>query len=357
VSLTATLVARPVTLDQLVALCDEIAALARAGVPLDRGLCDLARELPGRLGQTAQTIGQRLAAGEPLDQIVGSSEANFPPAFRAVVAAGLRAGNLPAAVEGVARAARRLSQLRLSIGAMLLYPMIVLFVAWQLFYFTIVKLAPVMVKMLAEVGVGDESWEATSAAIAHSAGWWGPAVPLVLAAWLAWLWYRTGQVARGVELHPLLAWTSLGAMRHMQRAGRMSATCDLLALLVAHGVPLDEAVSLATAAVGSREIERSGQQLAERIRKGQPIAPPPAGFPPLLAWTLTGGSSPEQLPAVLHRSAGLYREEATRRGQWLAIAVPLITTVVVGGLAVAAYAAITLTPWIVIMHRLAFDIP
>ena len=35
-----------VTLDQLIALNDEIAALARAGVPLDQGLLHLGRDLP-----------------------------------------------------------------------------------------------------------------------------------------------------------------------------------------------------------------------------------------------------------------------------------------------------------------------
>ena len=42
-----------ITLDQLVALNDEIAALVRAGVPLDRGLRSLGEDLPGRLGRFA----------------------------------------------------------------------------------------------------------------------------------------------------------------------------------------------------------------------------------------------------------------------------------------------------------------
>ena len=37
----------PVTLEQLLALNDEMAALVRAGIPLERGLVDLGREVPG----------------------------------------------------------------------------------------------------------------------------------------------------------------------------------------------------------------------------------------------------------------------------------------------------------------------
>ena len=42
-----------ITLDQLIALNDEMAALARAGVPLDRGLLAVGRELRGRTGKFA----------------------------------------------------------------------------------------------------------------------------------------------------------------------------------------------------------------------------------------------------------------------------------------------------------------
>ena len=45
-----------ITLDQLIALNDEIAALVRAGVPLDRGLRSLGEDLPGRLGRFARQL-------------------------------------------------------------------------------------------------------------------------------------------------------------------------------------------------------------------------------------------------------------------------------------------------------------
>ena len=95
------------TLEQLAALSDEIAALSRAGVPLDRGLKELARELPGRLGRVAGSVGDQLTLGQPLAQIVADLGALLPPAYQTVIAAGLRAGRLPAALEGVSRSARR----------------------------------------------------------------------------------------------------------------------------------------------------------------------------------------------------------------------------------------------------------
>ena len=71
-------------------------------------------------------MGKRIDAGQPLPQVVAELGTALPPAYQTVIAAGLRAGRLPAALEGVARTARRISQLRRSIGLSLIYPVILL---------------------------------------------------------------------------------------------------------------------------------------------------------------------------------------------------------------------------------------
>ena len=57
-----------ITIDELAALNDEITALVRAGVPLDRGLLQASGELPGGLKRVTQAIGERLKRGESLSQ-------------------------------------------------------------------------------------------------------------------------------------------------------------------------------------------------------------------------------------------------------------------------------------------------
>ena len=69
---------RGITLDELVALNDEIIALVRAGVPLDRGLVSLGTDLPGRLGTLADTLGRRLESGESLAEMLEDSGDGLP---------------------------------------------------------------------------------------------------------------------------------------------------------------------------------------------------------------------------------------------------------------------------------------
>ena len=352
-SISAALVSRPVSLDQLVALSDEIAALSRAGVPLDKGLRELGRDLPGRLGRLASEFGRRLEGGEDLAKIVGQSGGALPPAYRAVLQAGLRAGRLPAALEEVARTARRISHLRATLGTALLYPLVVLAIAWGLFLFVLSRPLPVMLRVMQDVGIDTLWWQDTVTRITSGLHAWGWLLPAVVTLWLAWLWYRTGRVAAGAELHPLLAWGALGSLRRMQRAGRMAAMTDLLALLIQHEVPLDEAIELASAASGSPRLAAGGRELAERIRRGQVGGAAPRGFAPLLAWMLTAGAMQRNLPQILHRAAQAYRDEFHRRYRWIELYVPLVATALVAGGIVAIYALLSLGPWIAVMHRLA----
>jgi type II secretory pathway component PulF len=118
-------------------------------------------------------------------------------------------------------------------------------------------------------------------------------------------------------------------------------------------VPLHEAVELASSAVGSRSIARGGKQLALSLARGERVDRAPPGFPPMLAWTIAGGSSQSRLSRSLARTAEVYRDEATRHSQWLTFYAPLVLTIVVCGGVVFIYGVLTLGPWLAIMQRLS----
>jgi general secretion pathway protein F len=343
----------PLTLEELAALSDEIAALARAGVPLDRGLRALARDMPGRLSAIASDAGQRLASGASLDRIVADLGTTLPPAYQTVIAVGLRAGRLPAALEGISHTARVISQLRRSVGLALLYPLVVLSMSWVLGLFVLTRIAPLMLSMLEEFDVNIATIQATLDPLIRSAIGWGPLIPLILAAWLGRVWYRSGRVAGGMELHPILGLGAVGTLIRLQRASRRASLARLLALLIEHDVPLPEAIELASGAVGSKTIAQSGKDISQRLRRGETIREPPAGFPPFLLWSLVSGDSQPRVVRTLTRAADVYRDEVTRRSQWLTFYVPLLLTITVCGSIVFMYAMLTLGPWIAIMRRLS----
>jgi general secretion pathway protein F len=350
-SSAAALIPTTVTLEDFVALNHEIAALARAGVPLGPGLSAFGRDLPGRLGKIAAEVGQRLEQGEPLDRIVAEND-NFPPAYRAVVQAGLRVGRLPAALEGISQSARRTAQLRWTISMAIIYPLCVMCVGYCLFVFTLSHISPVMAQMLADHGVADTLVQPILTWLGKYVLVWGFALPVLVLAWLAWLWWRAGRVAAGVELHPFLSLGAVSTMLKMRSAGRLAALCDSLALLTEYGVPLPEAVPLSARTTGARKLIKAAEELAEQMTLGERTSPP-RNFPPLLAWMLTSGQLHQDLPLALRRAAEVYRDEANRHAQWLRLYVPLILTLFFGGGTVAIYAIVTLGPFLLILYKLS----
>jgi general secretion pathway protein F len=351
VSILAPLVPSAITLEDFVALNDELAALARAGVPLDKGLLELGSDVPGRVGRIAAEVGRRIEQGESLEQVVASSPDLFPPAYRAVIEAGMKVGRLPAALERVSETARRTAQLRQSFGLALFYPTAVLALAYGLFLYWLWHVAPVLASIFDDFGpaVGPV-WDVVLS-VRQGMWWWGPLVPLVVATWWCWFWWHAGRAATGLDPHPLLAVGTVGRLAAMRRAGRLAAVTDTLAILVEYGVPLEKGIVLAAQASGDSSLIAAGGVLAERWLRGGPagIAPP---FPPMLLWVLSSSQLQAELPRMLRRMAGLYREEAARHGQWLSVTRPLVLTILLGGGTVFLFAMVHLGPFLLLLYQL-----
>src|SRR5689334_7744394 len=143
-----------ISVEELGALNDEIAALVRAGVPLERGLLRAGSDLSGGLKRITQALGSRLSRGESLGQALEAEKGAIPPLYRAVVEAGARSGRLPAALEGMAGYLRGVSDARRTIGLALWYPGMVLCLAYVLFAGLVFLVAPRFVSAYESMGLG-----------------------------------------------------------------------------------------------------------------------------------------------------------------------------------------------------------
>src|SRR5436309_10861324 len=83
------------SVDDLITLNDEIAGMARAGLPLDQGLAMLAREMGrGQLRQATADLAADLRSGHTLPQALDRLGSRVPPFYAGLVAAGARTGRL-----------------------------------------------------------------------------------------------------------------------------------------------------------------------------------------------------------------------------------------------------------------------
>jgi len=353
--------AAPVTLDQLVALNQEMAALVRAGVPLGEGLRRLADDLPGRSGKVAVMLAQRLEQGQPLGRILADHPDVFPPVYRAVVEAGLRAGRLEAALESLAGCARRLADTRRTALLSLVYPLVVFVVAWAMFTVFTVVVAEPMLDFFPQSSDLPALVLAARAGLARLVVWrdsaalWGPGVPLAIVA-LAGFWWLSSR--RAWLLEPRLADRFLGWLPwtgHMLRLLRAASLADVLAMLVEHRVPLDEAIVLSARTVGGSRLEPAAEQIAAALKRGQPLGPNVVrrgDLPSVLAWLMVAGYRRGSLGQTMRYAADVYHRRARHQAEKIRLFLPIVLTLTIGGGVTLLYVLFVLGTWLSLLRTL-----
>ena len=336
-----------ITLDQLAALSDEMAALSRAGVPLHVGLSHLGQDLPGRLGRIATDLAQRLERGQPVDQVL-SPDQGIPPAFSALLAAGVRTGRLGLVLEGITSLLRRTLDTRQMVFAALLYPIFIAALAYGLFFLMMTIASPALIGIYRDVAPGSAPLRMLEW-IRSTGGYWIPWVPILVLVLLGVWWIRSGQAAvlgrRG--LTSASRHSSRRTVRNMVRNERLATFADTLALLMAHEIPLPEAVRLAADSCGDRSLRKSAQTLADRIGQGDSLRDVGQlpGFPSLIVWLLATPMPLTMVVGALRRTAESYRQRSASIYRWLTRYLPMWLTVAIGGTTVLVYAFVLVWPW------------
>lgn len=343
-----------ITLDQLIALNEEIASLVRAGVPLDQGLRALGADLPGRLGRFATELSGQIARGESLTAALADSGPRLPRVYRAVVEAGTAGGRLPAALESLAGSLRRLAETRRTVASTFIYPVLLLCFAWGLFAFAVDRLLPVVANTFYVQRLSGGHFLGFLAHLGQTARYWGPLGPAVIIALAVSWWLVSGgaSVVEGRRAAICFRWVPW--MWSMQRLSRTAVFAELLALLVEHRVPMDQAVTLAAEASGDNALIAAARQWADNIRQGRtrPADGVP-GLPPLLRWLIAGGQRNEVLLPALRQAADDYRRRVQDKAEMGRVLLPVFVTCFVSGLIVAAYAMCLLAPYFYLLHGLA----
>jgi general secretion pathway protein F len=329
-----------VSIEQLVALNDEIASLVRGGMPLELGLRELGADSAGALRQITDSLAARMQTGASLAEALEGEQQRLPATYRTVVTAGIRAGRLPAALEAISNYARELIELRRQISLALLYPLIVVVLAYVLFILFVGHVVE-RFRETYEVFRIPLPWllATASQATEWATRWWW-AFPLFVFSLAAW-WVATGGaqvlafsgVTQPLGWFPFIGWIS----RHYRRAN----FAELLALMIEHQVPLPEGLRLAGAASGDSRLQKSGRNLATAIERGDQVAHGRVhryGLPPFLYWVLSSGQQRGDLVRLLRHSSAIYRRKALNLSRWFRTLFPVAAAVVIGGSVTALYA-------------------
>lgn len=329
---------------ELALITRQLAALLRAGLPVDEALVALADEADrGAVRKILSQVRSRVLEGFALHQALAEFESSFNEVYVSAVAAGEQAGNLELVLERMAEHLDAAEQAARTLGLALIYPALLICVALVivagLLRFVVPELSAVFATLGGELPWLTRALLATSELLqSHGLLLLGGLLSLIIGGQLAlrdprlrlW-WHRR-----------LLQLPVLGRIWRAQDAGRFART---LAALTGSAVPVLEALKLAARAVGFEPVRQAVNEVLGRVREGAPLARAlreTRAFPPLLARLVASGEKSGQLDQMLERAAIEHEREASTRTKTLLALIEPLLILAMGGTVLLIVLAILL---------------
>lgn len=119
--------AKPLRGDDFIAFNQQLAHLAKAGLPIEQGLRLIAQDMQsGRLATTIRQIADDLDKGVPLAAALEKHQKQFPAMYGRLIDAGVKANNLPGMLFNLSRHLELVQRLRATLWRSIAYPLMVL---------------------------------------------------------------------------------------------------------------------------------------------------------------------------------------------------------------------------------------
>jgi type II secretory pathway component PulF len=334
------------TADELIALNDQIAGMAKAGLPLDQGLAGLAREMGhGRLRTVTAGIAADLQSGTPLPEAVERRRADLPPFYAHLVNAGIRTGRLPEVLATLTAYARTVASTTAVVVESLFYPTVVLAFAAFLIGGLIVGVIPVFDTIYHDFGMKLppvtefvlEIGRHPIPVIVVPAG-------IALGLFTAWLALRSTEHGRQLIARLVYGVPVIGTLI---RAARLAAFADLLAILVEQEMPLPQAVRLAGDASSDPLMAGRIGVVQDRLEDGSAFGAAIRGLglvPEWVAWMAGAGELRGTLAPALRQIASVYRRQVESRASMLRTVLPAFLIIFTAGIPVAIFVLAVMPP-------------
>jgi type II secretory pathway component PulF len=136
---------------------------------------------------------------------------------------------------------------------------------------------------------------------------------------------------------------------------RNAAFTEMFSTLLAHEVPLHDALVLAADSAGGSQLRIAARQAAENLRAGRPLIESDglSALPPLLRWMIPAAAGRKLMLPALNRAAAMYHHRAEYLADIIRVYLPLVLVVVVAGGMTLCYALCLFAPYTSMLRSLA----
>jgi len=322
----------------------QLSTLVAASLPLEEALQAIAQQSEKRhVSSLVMSVRSKVLEGHSLAGSMAEFPGTFSHMFRSTVAAGEQSSYLDKVLSNLADYTEGRFESRRNVEMALFYPIILLVLAFLIVGGLMAYVVPDIVKVF--VNTGQELPLLTRALI-------GISDFLRSYYWLLILLFAAAVYGlRSLLAQPdvRLAWDrrklSLPLVRRITRGGNAARYANTLSILTSSGVPLVEAMNIASDVVSNTYLKRRLNEATRKVAEGSSlrVALDGAGyFPPMMLHMVASGEASGELDNMLQRVADYQQKELERMvGTLVRLFEPLML-LVMGGLVMMIVLAILL---------------
>jgi type IV pilus assembly protein PilC len=321
----------------------ELATLLKAGMPLVQSLDLLKRRVTSPVfRRVLEDVHEQVRSGTALSDAFGAQGELFPRVYTASLLAGERSGNLDAVLRRYVEYTKIIAKVKSKTVSALVYPAILVTLALGLVSIIILKVVPAFSDFYTSFGAELPFITRVIITVSDFVRAWFVflVIGLVAAAVAVVAWIRQpGQQAKFD--HALLTLPMLGQIAGKFATSQMSRT---LATLLGGGLPLVNALDIASKSIGNQFMAAQLEVVGARVREGESFARALEArrvFPEVAVKMAEVGESTGALQEMLNTVADFYDEEIeTSMERFITLVEPVLLVVmgiVIAGLLLALY--------------------
>jgi len=328
--------ATPIGRSEFLLFNQQLASITKAGVPLERGLRELAEDIDSRsMRKLIDEVASELEAGKPIEEAFEKRQKRFPPLYGRILKAGVETGRLSEMLTSLNRHLELANHTRRIIFEALGYPAVVLVLAAVVISFVFMYIIPQFQPILLEMTDGANLPGLTQVFLGMARNvipFWISVGCIIGAIVLIMAMFSSFPAGRRIKESLFLKVPIMGRIYYASLLSRMA---EAMAMMVSAGCDMPTCLRLAADSTGSEKLVFESNMLADQVEQGNSILE--AGqfcrvISRLFLYSVQLGTQRNELQDNLYSLGQMYSEQA-RYGQARLQAVLLPMMVIcVGGI-------------------------
>lgn len=343
-----------VSLEEKMIFARNLSVMVGAGLSFTKALDALVRQSKNKyFKDIVSSLADGIRQGKTFSETLFDFPDVFPSIFRAMIAAGEKAGNLEEVLQMLAEQMRRDYVLMKKIKGAMMYPAVIVFAMFGIAILMMIYVVPSLVDVLEQLNV--ELPVPTRIIIALSnfvttRGWFAA---LIVAALV--VGFAVGRKQPFIRKFTSQMWVQVPVVRALAKKMYAARIARSLGSLLSAGVSMVESLDIVSDVVGNVQYQKTLREARDTIQKGGKISSVfsanPRLYPDVVGEIMSVGEETGKLSDVLEKLATFYENEVESATKDLATIIEPVLMIIVGA-AVGFFALSILQPMYSVVNAL-----